>query len=324
MGTNTQVRLRRCNGEAEWLRLVEIWRSAVEATHDFLSAADIDAIERQLPQTYLPNVEITVAETPQGIAGFSGLAAGKLEMIFVDANFRGAGVGSALLRHAVAVHPNLSLDVNEQNLEALGFYLHHGFRVVGRSTTDEAGRPFPLLHLALGRPEVGEMPVVIVVMGATGTGKSTLAAALATSLAWEFQEGDDLHPASNIAKMAAGEALSDDDREPWLDRISAWIETRLQTQLPAVITCSALKRQYRDRLAAAGVAFVHLNPDRETIANRLAQRTGHFMDASLLESQLELLEPLASDEVGLVVDGNEQTGPLAASVIGRLGLTVKR
>lgn len=300
-----------------------IWRSAVEATHHFLTPADIDDLERQLALQYLSAVEITVAETPEGIVGFAGLAAGKLEMLFVDADARGSGVGSALLRHAIAAYPRLSLDVNEQNPAALRFYLNHGFEVIGRSPTDAEGRPFPLLHLKLGRPGGGE-PVVIVVMGVAGTGKSTLAAALAASLAWEFQEGDDLHPASNIAKMAAGEALTDDDREPWLDRISAWIDTRLQTRIPAVITCSALKRRYRDRLAAPGVAFVHVNLDRETIAKRLAQRTGHFMDASLLESQLEILEPLASDEAGLVTDGNEPIEQAAAAVIGRLGLTVKQ
>jgi len=315
VGTN--LWLRPGDGEAEWPRLVAIWRSAVEATHSFLSPADIDAIESQLVQTYLPAVEITVAQTPQGIVGFSGLAAGKLEMLFVDADSRGAGAGSALLRHAMAVHPKLSLDVNEQNPEALGFYLHHGFRVIGRSPTDEEGRPFPLLHLSSGRPEV---PTVIVVMGVAGSGKSTVAAALATSLDWEFQEGDDLHPAANVAKMAAGEALTDDDREPWLGRIGDWISARLQAQAPGVITCSALKRQYRGHLASPGVVFVHLHLERAAIAERLAHRTGHFMNAALLDSQLNTFEPLTSDEAGLVVAANQGSATVVAEVIDRLGL----
>jgi carbohydrate kinase (thermoresistant glucokinase family) len=314
------VHLRPCAGEAEWPRLVAIWRSSVEATHHFLTAADIEDIQAQLIPTYLPAVEITVAETSAGIVGFSGLAAGTLEMLFVDAAARGSGAGSALLQQAISADPSLTVDVNEQNPEALGFYLHHGFRVVGRSATDEAGRPFPLLHLARSHPEELPPPTVIVVMGVAGSGKSTLAAALAASLGWEFQEGDDLHPAANIAKMAAGQALNDDDRDPWLDRVSAWIVAHLQTATPGVITCSALKRRYRDRLAAAGVVFVQLHLEPAVIAERLARRTGHFLDASLLDSQLAILEPVAADEAGVVVAADQGPAAVVAAVMARLAL----
>lgn len=139
--------LRPCHGEAEWPRLVAIWRSSVEATHQFLTAADIDDLERRMTRQYLPAVEITVAQAGQGLVGFSGIADGKLEMLFIDAAARGHGAGSALLRQAVAAHPALRVDVNEQNPEAVGFYLHHGLHIVGYSPTDGEGRPFPLLQL---------------------------------------------------------------------------------------------------------------------------------------------------------------------------------
>lgn len=148
MEISPPVRLRSCRDQAEWPTLVAIWRRAVEATHRFLTAADIDQIESQLIPNYLPAVALTVAENERGIVGFSGIADGKLEMLFVDADTRGGGVGTALLRDAIAAHPDLLVDVNEQNPEALGFYRHHGFDVVARSETDADGRPFPLLHLA--------------------------------------------------------------------------------------------------------------------------------------------------------------------------------
>jgi len=146
--TNPPFRLRSCRDQAKWPRLVAIWRGAVESTHHFLTTADIDQIEQQLIPNYLPSVWLTVAQTDRGIVGFSGIADGKLETLFVDAGARGSGAGTALLRHAIDAHPALLVDVNEQNPEALGFYLHHGFQVIGRSETDAQGRPFPLLHLA--------------------------------------------------------------------------------------------------------------------------------------------------------------------------------
>lgn len=143
------VGLRPCQGPAEWPELVGIWRSAVEATHDFLTADDVDFYEGRLANEYLKMVEVTVAVVDGRPVGFSGVADGNLEMLFVDAQYRGSGAGSVLLRDAVARHPGLSIDVNEQNPQAVGFYLHHGFVTLRRSETDADGRPFPILHLGL-------------------------------------------------------------------------------------------------------------------------------------------------------------------------------
>ncbi|MFR9753703.1 acetyltransferase [Nocardia sp. 004] len=140
--------LRPCYGTQEWPDLVRIWRSAVEATHDFLTQEDIDYYERRMATEYLAAVELTVAVVEEDVPiGFAGVAEGKLEMLFVDRVHRGHGAGSALLRRALADIPDLSVDVNEQNPQALGFYRHHGFAVLDRCETDADGRPFPILHL---------------------------------------------------------------------------------------------------------------------------------------------------------------------------------
>ncbi|QCQ91662.1 acetyltransferase [Rhodococcus sp. SGAir0479] len=140
--------LRPCRGSAEWPALVRIWRSAVEATHHFLTPDDVEYFESRMASDYLPAVTVTVAEVDGVAVGFSGLAGDSLEMLFVEAGHRGRGVGSALLLHALSSRPELTLDVNEQNPEAVGFYRRHGFVTLGRSDTDSEGRPFPLLHLA--------------------------------------------------------------------------------------------------------------------------------------------------------------------------------
>jgi len=145
------------------------------------------------------------------------------------------------------------------------------------------------------------MPLVLVVMGVSGTGKSTVAGILAGSLGWDLQEGDDLHPPGNVAKMASGQALTDDDRGPWLDEIAAWIARQVESGRPGIVTCSALKRSYRDRLSGPHVMFVHLAGSSEQIASRLSSRLDHFMPASLLSSQLATLEELEPDERGIVV-----------------------
>lgn len=145
---------------------------------------------------------------------------------------------------------------------------------------------------------------VLVVMGVSGSGKSTVAIPLAERLGWPFQEGDDLHPAANVAKMKAGIALDDADREPWLDAVAAWIAERLRLDAGGVITCSALRRAYRDRLRRAGdgVTFVYLRGSKAVIAERVAKRHGHFMPAALLDSQFAALEEPTPDEHAIVVD----------------------
>ena len=134
--------------------------------------------------------------------------------------------------------------------------------------------------------------MIVVVMGVSGCGKSTVGEALAQSLGWSFLDADDFHPPSNVQKMASGVALTDEDRWPWLDAIAAELARILAQGAHAVLACSALKAAYRERLARAGdVRFVHLVGDFDTIAARLASRRHRYMPATLLESQFATLEP---------------------------------
>lgn len=154
-------------------------------------------------------------------------------------------------------------------------------------------------------------------MGVSGTGKSTTAALLATRLGWPMIEGDDLHPAANVEAMRAGRALTDADRGPWLRAIR---DAMTATGGSTVVTCSSLRRSYRDilRTAKGRVRFVHLVVPPETLARRLAERTGHFMPATLLASQLATLEPLGPDEDGVdvpVVGTPEQTADEALRLL---------
>ncbi|MFK4268167.1 gluconokinase [Streptomyces milbemycinicus] len=145
-------------------------------------------------------------------------------------------------------------------------------------------------------------PQVVVVMGVSGTGKSTVGEQLAAELGVPYAEADDFHPPANIAKMSAGTPLDDDDRRPWLDAIGGWAHDH--SAGGGVVSCSALKRAYRDRLRAAapGIFFLHLTGGREQIAERLEARKGHFFKLGLLDSQLATLEPLQPDENGIAVD----------------------
>ncbi|WP_405435638.1 gluconokinase [Streptomyces avidinii] len=144
---------------------------------------------------------------------------------------------------------------------------------------------------------------VIVVMGVAGTGKTTVGRLLAEALGVPYAEGDAFHPAANVAKMSAGTPLDDADRGPWLDAIGEWIRNSGDLR-GGVIAASALKRAYRDRLRAAapGVLFVHLTGERALIEKRMADRRGHFMPTTLLDSQFSTLEPLQEAEPGVVVD----------------------
>ncbi|WP_255952770.1 gluconokinase [Streptomyces odontomachi] len=144
--------------------------------------------------------------------------------------------------------------------------------------------------------------LVVVVMGVAGTGKTTIGPMLAERLGVPYAEGDDFHPKANIAKMTAGTPLTDDDRWPWLDAIGAWAHDRAGRG--GVVSSSALKRSYRDRLRAAApdLVFVHLSGDRALIQDRMAHRAGHFMPTALLDSQFATLQPLQTDEAGVAVD----------------------
>jgi gluconokinase len=144
----------------------------------------------------------------------------------------------------------------------------------------------------------------LVVMGVSGSGKSTVALKLAARLGWPMAEADEFHSPANIAKMEAGIPLTDADREPWLVSLREWINEHDAEGRSTVATCSALKRSYRDLLrgATSRVRFVHLAGTREVIAARLSHRSGHFMPASLLDSQYADLQPLGPDEDGITVD----------------------
>jgi gluconokinase len=167
--------------------------------------------------------------------------------------------------------------------------------------------------------DAGQQPV-LVIMGVSGSGKSTIAGILAGRLGWDLGERDDLHPSANVAKMASGEPLTDEDRRPWLDRVAGWIHTRTAAGRPGVITCSALKRTYRDRLRGDHVVLVHLTGPRDVIGQRLAARTDHFMPAGLLDSQLTALEPPGDDEKVLVVEVGRSPADVAAEIITLLRL----
>ncbi|MER7142162.1 gluconokinase [Streptomyces xanthochromogenes] len=145
-------------------------------------------------------------------------------------------------------------------------------------------------------------PLTVVVMGVAGTGKTTIGPLVAERLGVPYAEGDDFHPEANVAKMSAGIPLDDDDRRPWLDAIGAWAHGRAGHG--GVVSSSALKRHYRDRLRAAApaVVFLHLTGDRALIEHRMAERKGHFMPAALLDSQFATLQPLGPDEAGVAVD----------------------
>ncbi len=166
-------------------------------------------------------------------------------------------------------------------------------------------------------------PVVLVFMGVSGSGKTTVAGLLARRLGWPFAEGDDLHPQSNIEKMRAVQPLTDADRRLWLVAVADWVSARLDAGQNGLITCSALKRSYRDVIdqRGSGVLFVFLAGSKATIAPRLAARQSHFMPASLLESQFDDLEDPEPDEPHIRVDIDQPPAVIANGIMRKLGLS---
>jgi gluconokinase len=158
----------------------------------------------------------------------------------------------------------------------------------------------------------------IVVMGVSGSGKSTVGAALAQRLRVPFADADDFHPAANIAKMSAGHALNDDDRGPWLDAIGEWLAAHPDG---GVMSCSALKHAYRDQLRrhCPDVEFLHLAGTPEVIGRRQASRPGHFMPPSLMASQFATLEPLTADEHGVDIDVDQDIDSIVVNYLTRTG-----
>ena len=168
-------------------------------------------------------------------------------------------------------------------------------------------------------------PTHLVVMGVAGSGKSTLAAALSERLGWDFAEADEFHPEANIAKMTQGIPLQDEDRWPWLQEIRNWMTAQARAGCSTVLTCSALKKSYRQLLSEAEgrVLFLHLDGGTDLISQRMQGREGHFMPPTLLPSQLATLEPLSQEELdagSLRLDISQTPEQLVAAVVEALKL----
>jgi gluconokinase len=166
------------------------------------------------------------------------------------------------------------------------------------------------------------VPAVVIVMGVSGSGKSTVGTLLALRLRWEFEDADWFHPASNVDKMHAGIALTDEDRWPWLDAIAAWIDDTRRAGRHGVIACSALKRSYRDVLIGdrTDVRLVYLRGDETLIARRIATRHEHFMPRSLLHSQFDALEEPGPDESPVIVSIEPEPREIVAQILSALRL----
>jgi gluconokinase len=169
--------------------------------------------------------------------------------------------------------------------------------------------------------EPGKSPCALIVMGVSGSGKSTIAVALAEHLGWAFEDGDRFHPASNVAKMSAGHPLTDEDRWPWLEAIADEIGRVCEAVGHVVIACSALKRAYRDVLVRGrkDVRFVFLDGSQALIADRLAKRKGHFMPSGLLDSQFKTLEPPTADERPIAVSIDAPVETIINNIVAQLG-----
>ncbi|WP_109471578.1 gluconokinase [Ornithinimicrobium cavernae] len=171
-------------------------------------------------------------------------------------------------------------------------------------------------------PTTRHTPWHLVVMGVSASGKTTVAREMNRTLRWEFAEGDDFHPQANVDKMASGVALTDEDRRPWLRALADWTAEHDAAGRSTIMSCSALRRSYRDVLREGGVGtfFVHLTGDKELLLRRMSHRGGHFMPVELLDSQLATLEPLEPDEPGAAFDVTPPPRLIASSVLRELGL----
>jgi gluconokinase len=167
-----------------------------------------------------------------------------------------------------------------------------------------------------------QLPAAIVVMGVSGAGKTVVGRRLADRLGWEFHDADGFHPAANVAKMRAGTPLTDADRQPWLERLAAFLSAAVAGSPPVVLACSALARRHREALGLpnARIRLVHLSGTPEVIRSRLVQRAGHFMPATLLDSQLAALEPPQAAETPIVIDVSGEPEEIVGRIAAALGL----
>ena len=250
----------------------------------------------------------------------------RLEALGASRQAAADGDGRALRHRQRQSHPRLRLrpDLRSRRGWRSGSAASSGW---SRAASSSAGRirsssPMPSGVHRLDSPHAHRGgPPVLVVMGVSGSGKTTVAQELAARLGWPFEEGDALHPEANVAKMHAGIPLTDADRAPWLAAVAAWIDGQRKAGKPGIITCSALKRAYRDMIIGdrPEVRLVYLRGSREIIGQRLAGRHGHFMPPSLLQSQFETLEEPAPDEEPLMVDIGPPAGQIAEEIIRLLG-----
>jgi len=164
--------------------------------------------------------------------------------------------------------------------------------------------------------------VIVIVAGVAGSGKTTVGMELARRLGWRFADADSFHPAANVAKMRAGIALTDEDRAPWLRAITGWMDDLIAAGQSGVVTCSALKRRYRDDLldGRPAATMVFLEVDRDALVQRLSHRLGHFFPERLLDSQLAAVEQPASDERVLVVPEHGDAERIVTEIVTLLGL----
>ena len=162
----------------------------------------------------------------------------------------------------------------------------------------------------------------VVVMGVSGVGKSTIAKGLSTLMRWQFAEGDVFHPEANLAKMSSGQPLTDEDRWPWLSTLGDWMSQEIAAGRSGIVTCSALRRAYRDLLREGRphVRFLHVTAESDVLRDRMEHRPGHYMPSSLLQSQLATLEPLGDDEPGVTITNEGSADQVLDRALAALGL----